>query len=166
VGRLRNNKHKNQHLQFAYNKYGEENFEFKVILYCEKFELLRYEQELINRLNPHYNICKFVKSKLGWKTPPEVIEKIRCSQIGKKRRPHTQEEKLKFSLALKGRKRPPFTEEWKNKIRIANIGKKLSEETRRKISCALVGRPVTPETRKKISDSNKHPKIKRINNVN
>lgn len=31
---LRRNKHNNKHLQYAWNKYGEENFEFIIIEYC------------------------------------------------------------------------------------------------------------------------------------
>ena len=31
VNRLRNNKHKNQHLQNAFNKYGEDNFKIVVL---------------------------------------------------------------------------------------------------------------------------------------
>lgn len=33
---LRNNIHKNQHLQNAYNKYGENNFNFYILEECDK----------------------------------------------------------------------------------------------------------------------------------
>ena len=32
LSKLRNNNHKNQHLQSGFNKYGEENFEFEVLV--------------------------------------------------------------------------------------------------------------------------------------
>lgn len=42
------NIHHNQYIQNAYNKYGKENFEFQILLYCEKKDLLFYEQIAIN----------------------------------------------------------------------------------------------------------------------
>jgi len=41
--------HKNQHLQQAWNKYGEENFEFTVLEYVKRAFLLRAEQEWIDK---------------------------------------------------------------------------------------------------------------------
>lgn len=38
---LRNNKHCNLKLQYAYNKYGKENFEYIIIQYCEKKDLIK-----------------------------------------------------------------------------------------------------------------------------
>lgn len=57
---LRTDKHPNQHLQRAFNKYGEENFKFEVILFCEEDELLYYEDFFIryfNTIQLGYNIC-------------------------------------------------------------------------------------------------------------
>jgi len=53
---LTRNLHDNKHLQYAWNKYGEKNFVFEVILFCENYEATRYEQELVNRTQPAYNI--------------------------------------------------------------------------------------------------------------
>lgn len=41
--------HKNRHLQQAWNKYGEENFEFAVLEYVDPSDLLRAEQEWIDK---------------------------------------------------------------------------------------------------------------------
>jgi group I intron endonuclease len=41
--------HRNQHLQEAWNKYGEENFEFTVVEYVKRAFLLRIEQEWIDK---------------------------------------------------------------------------------------------------------------------
>lgn len=57
---LRNNIHVNNHLQAAWNKYGEGNFIFSVILLCENYELNYYEQALIDFYRPTYNILKLV----------------------------------------------------------------------------------------------------------
>lgn len=164
LGRLRNLKHKNQHLQNAWNKYGEKAFEFIVLLICEPFELLRYEQELINKLNPEYNICKYVKSKLGWITPESVKQKIRDAQIGKKRRPHTEEEKLKISAGLLNSGRVyNMSPETKDKIKVTLTGRTLSDSHKNNISKGNTGRVVTAETRIKISESNKITKRKKSN---
>lgn len=62
VFKLRKNKHINQHLQNAWNKYTEDNFEFLVIESCIKEELLNKEQYYIDTLHPFrdngYNICE------------------------------------------------------------------------------------------------------------
>ena len=44
---LNTNHHVNTHLQRAYNKYGKENFEFKILLLCEKEDLTYYEDFFI-----------------------------------------------------------------------------------------------------------------------
>ncbi len=43
---LKNGYHKNTHLQRAYNKYGKNNFIFKVLIYCDNDELDMYENFL------------------------------------------------------------------------------------------------------------------------
>lgn len=65
--RLRNNIHHNSHLQNAWNKYGEENFEFEVIEYWEPEFLVSFEQWWINMLKPEYNIRKIARSNFGIK---------------------------------------------------------------------------------------------------
>jgi group I intron endonuclease len=52
---LRMNKSRHKLLQKAWNKYGENNFVFKVLLYCEKKDLKYYEDSLIEKINPIYN---------------------------------------------------------------------------------------------------------------
>ena len=56
---LRNNRHVNQHLQKAYNKYGLDKFVFEVLEYVEKDMLLEREQyyiDTLNVVNEGYNI--------------------------------------------------------------------------------------------------------------
>ena len=45
---LKSGTHCNNHLQNAYGKYGKEAFSFKILLYCELFELTRYEQVFVD----------------------------------------------------------------------------------------------------------------------
>lgn len=48
---LRNNKHYNTHLQNSWNRYGEDNFEFSVVEYCELDDLNDKERYWISRYN-------------------------------------------------------------------------------------------------------------------
>lgn len=69
---LKKDKHRNQHLQNAFNLYGEENFKFEILLYCEPFELTRYEQTLVDKWNPAYNLLtECVNSSKGYKWTEE-----------------------------------------------------------------------------------------------
>lgn len=75
---LRNNKHSNRYLQSAFNKYGENNFVFEIILYCESKELIYYEQSFIDKWDSKYNIWKeCVTSPLGIKRSLETIQKMK-----------------------------------------------------------------------------------------
>lgn len=48
---LSKNKHINQHLQNAYNKYGKENFIFEIIEFCNTDEQIIFEQYWLDKLN-------------------------------------------------------------------------------------------------------------------
>lgn len=54
--KLRLNKHPNQHLQNAYNKYGVSNFKYLVIDKCDNSFLAEKEGFYLRILNPMYNI--------------------------------------------------------------------------------------------------------------
>ena len=75
--RLRGNAHYNKYLQKAFNKYGENNFIFSVLLYCELFELTKYEQFFVDYFDPEFNILKnCVNSPSGTKRSEEA--KLKC----------------------------------------------------------------------------------------
>lgn len=141
---LRNNKHYNEHLQRAWNKYKEENFEFSILLECEESDLNMYEQYYIFELMTY-------DPKVGY-------NKNYGGDSGR----HTEEIKKKISKAKKGK---TLSEETRKKISEGhkgennhNYGKKLSEETRNKISKSLKGKPLSEETKRKISEANKGEK--------
>jgi group I intron endonuclease len=46
---LRRNYHDNNYLQNAYNKYGEDNFKFTVLMLCDEVELVDNENHFINK---------------------------------------------------------------------------------------------------------------------
>lgn len=84
---LKNNKHENPYLQNSWNKHGENNFLFIVILEQEKInidELLKLESNIIKKYKAldrkfGYNICEVGKSRLGTKWSEESKSK----RIGK-----------------------------------------------------------------------------------
>jgi group I intron endonuclease len=141
LNNLRKNKHSNRHLQFAWNKYGEQSFVFNVILYCSPRNLLFYEQRALDVYNTLYNLAPTAGSQLG----------VHFSDEGK----------ANISKAKKGKsitKPPPRSDEHRAAISKALKGKKLSEETRRKMSESqkmVVRTPLSEETKRKISESKK-----------
>lgn len=58
----------------AFNKYGIENFEFKVVYICEKDDCLKWEQYYINK-GTDYNCAKIAGSLLNYKHPPTAKTK-------------------------------------------------------------------------------------------
>ena len=61
---LRHNKHENAHLQSAWNKYGEEAFQWFVIEYCDNEYLTQKEQESIDLFGAEYNITRKVERNI------------------------------------------------------------------------------------------------------
>jgi hypothetical protein len=61
---LRHNKHENAHLQSAWNKYGENSFQWFVIEYCDTKCLTQKEQESIDLFGGEYNITRKVERNI------------------------------------------------------------------------------------------------------
>ena len=175
-GMLRGGRHDNQHLQRAWDKYGEDNFEFEVICSCPKDQTLEFEQKFLDVRQPKYNIANCAEAsargRIAWNKgkslPPrseETKRKISESSMG-----HivSLETRRKLSEANKGQtpwiKGGHHTEEAKQKISEAKKGqipwikgRQHTEETKRKMSEAGKGRVVSPETRRKLSEAHKNP---------
>jgi len=128
---LRLGKHNNKILQNHYNKYGESDLIFSVLLECNEEDLIKNEQYYIDLLNPYFNICSKAASRLGVAHSQETKDKIRKANLGK-----------------------TLSEEHKKKIGKAGHGRVLSSETRIKMSIAKKGRIITEEHRMKISKGN------------
>lgn len=164
---LSRNKHSNRHLQFAFNKYGKNNFVFEILLYCEESELTYYEQKYVDILCPQYNICKLcVNSRKGVKSSEETKKKISANaknqwgennnRYGKR---YTEEEKKQFSGKNSFNYGKKVTEEQKRMISEKNsgekngmYGKKHTEEARKKMSENRNKKEMSQETRRKISE--------------
>lgn len=161
---LNKNKHENSYLQYAWNKYGKDNFKFEIIEEVDLDKLIEREQYYINLYNVcdrnhGYNLAPNAGNTLGFKFSKE--SKFKMSQL-KKGKPSvrgsyvmSKETKKKIGDANKisqiGRK---HSDETKNKIskanKISHLGKTLSEETKFKMKKPHGAMSET--TKKKISD--------------
>lgn len=98
---LRGNRHINILLQNAWNKYGENAFEFIVIECCEPIKLIEREQFWLDQAkcfapDDGYNICKIAGNTLGYRHSADTINKF-------KNRVQSEETKLKLSIINKNR---------------------------------------------------------------
>ena len=142
---LGRNIHGNRYLQRAWNKYGENNFEFTIVeKVTEESFLSEIEQKYLDKMKPYsfvgYNMSHDATAPTrGTKRSEEVKKKISESKKG-----HivTEETRRKLSEALKGEKSP-------------NYGKHFvkSKETCRKISEGNKGKIITESQRKKLSEA-------------
>lgn len=87
---LRHNKHENSHLQNAWNKYGEHNFDYYILEKCEESLLLEKEQLYIDTINPEYNMNKETQR-------PPCTKESRIKQSNTRKKLYT-EGKLKPSF--------------------------------------------------------------------
>ena len=118
---IRNKTGTTDHLQNAWNKYGEGSFLFKVLEYCPVEDLGIREEYWTKKLRTDerefgYNLMKPTKDG-GFTHSPESRQKISNGLKGKKKGPFSDEHKRKLSEAKKGR--IPW-----------NKGKRQSEEHR------------------------------------
>jgi len=159
--RLEKGFHKNSHLQSAYKKYGKDAFTFTKLLYCDRKNVLLYEQTLMDSFNPEYNISPTAGNTAG--CFPSVATRKKMSKAGKGRK-FSEEHKDRISKALVGHKQTCFnySVERNQKISSALLGHGFSEKTRQKMSVAqkkphpwALGKCLSSETKQKISEAHK-----------
>ena len=81
--KMRGNKSDCKILQKAWNKYGEENFIFRILEMVEdKTKLLEREQFYLDSMKPQYNILKIAGSCLGVKRSAETCKRISNARKG------------------------------------------------------------------------------------
>lgn len=101
---LRSNTHRNPHLQKAWNKYGEEAFEFIIIQNCNSVEELNgVEDKLIKELNTIHRDFGYNIRSGGDNSPMAEETKLKISQAKKGISIHTAESKAKIVKFLTGR---------------------------------------------------------------
>ena len=168
---LNKNKHDNQHLQNAWNKYGKDTFDFCVVEYVEnnfiklketeeKYLKIIYEDKK-NWNNKYYNLSEFSgdqyqhseetkkklsESHLGIKLSDQAKQKLSILNKGYGNpfygKKHSIETKEKISKKIKGKNHPFY-------------GKSRSEETKRKLSEKNKGKKLSDEHKIKLSKINK-----------
>ena len=188
------------HIGRALRKYGLQNFDISVIDFVDfgdpvlLSELEMYYIRFYNSKSPNgYNHtdggdgivgCKWTKKRKkeqsikmsGDENPmrrPEVVEKVRLGNMGKKDSPETLERKRKAAPKTKSKEHKKrisdslmghnVSDETRKKIRVAHIGMKQSEETiakkrgvpqseeaNRKRSETMTGKPKSEEWKRKV----------------
>lgn len=133
---LKNSTHHNRYLQRAWDKYGEDCFEFEVLEYVEDvIELLEVEQYYMDSTKCYfkeygYNNSVKAGNCLGVKHTEETRKKMSESSKGMV---HTDETKRKIGEGQKNKIIKPVSEETRRKLSEAGKGKKVKEETKIKI---------------------------------
>jgi group I intron endonuclease len=143
---LKKGNHYNFHLQRAVNKYGANNFKPKILLLCEKDQLTYYEQEIVNIMNPVYNICKECVDTCKGISPSEETRK----KMSKNHADFRGENSV-----WKGRH---HTEESKEKIREKRKLYIVSDDARKKMSKSRKGRKHTEKSKLLMSENQKGEK--------
>lgn len=109
---LRHQKHRNPHLQSAWNKYGEDAFVFVVLENVAPADVLDAEEHWYQKFKRAglrlYNIREHVKSQLGFKHSARSIEQISDAN---KRRVRSLGEREKLRQARLGKKLPEAVRE-------------------------------------------------------
>jgi group I intron endonuclease len=152
---LRTNNHFNPKLQSAFNKYGEENFEFVILEKCNKDELDDKEIKYINRyntINDGYNICEGGEGSLGRTLSEETKQKIsnantgrKQDEVAKKRKSEIMKELWETAEYRKKMEQRPKPKPW-------NKGRRHTEEEKKHLSEKLKGRRITEEHKKKLHE--------------
>jgi len=130
-------KHHSPLLQRAWRKYGEEAFEFIVVVHCHRDDLIWLEQGFMDQYkscDPAYgfNINRTAGSRLGMAHRADTKAKLRAANLGKT---YSAEVKAKKSASMRGKQR--------------------SAEHCANLSKVLRGIPKSPEYRKRMSESKK-----------
>lgn len=159
---LRHNNHHSKKLQNHFNKYGESDLVFSILICCEKENILDREQFFLDSIKPWFNNSKKAGNCLGVKHSLESRHNMSKSHIGLIR---TESHRRNNSIARMGIR---LSDEHKQKLRLSTLGKKQSPETiaRRiasntgkkrseEVKQKMRGRTISEESRKKLSESRK-----------
>jgi group I intron endonuclease len=143
---LKNNRHDNDYLQNAWNKYWQQSFKFEILEYCDKEMLLEREQywmDTLKTIKPNgYNLKPNANSNLGIKFSLEARANMSAAQKGKKLSKERVEQ-MRLAAAHKvGIKRDP------------SIGVKISN--------ALKGKLFSDNHKLNLSISNKNYAARKI----
>lgn len=138
ASRLRRGQHHSWKLQRDFNVFGEQAFDVRVLLLCERKDLLMFEQRAIDKLRAvdhGYNVSEEAGAPMrGRKHSEEARAKMSASRIGNTN-----------ARGNKGVKRKPFTDEHRRNLSMAHTGYVWSAEAKKKLSASLSGRAAVPQ---------------------
>lgn len=166
--------HINRHLQYSWNKYGEDAFDFDILIVAPVCTLDDIEQAYLDDPETsHFNMArdavspmrgrrfseesraKISEAQTGRRHSEETRAKISASNKGKNHGPMSDETRAKISASNSGRTHAPLSDDVRAKISASKKGVRLSDEHRSKLSAARKGRVLTPETKAKIGAASK-----------
>ena len=139
---LRKGRHDSRHLQFAWDKYGEENFEFLSICECKKEKLNEMEQYYILCFESYlgdfgYNTSLGGQSSLmREETRIKIGNSVRGEKNGFYGKHHSEEQKAKWSEQRSGKNAPSYG---RTGEKHPFYGKHHTEEAKEKMRQALTG---------------------------
>lgn len=135
---LAQGKHKNQHLQNAYNKHGLAKFDWRIIMQCDSDAQVRAEEQyLIDCLWRVGCLFNLARSSEGGGYPGRVVSDLTRERISAARKRYLADPAVRANLSAK------------------HTGKTLSQEHRAKLSAAHAGKKLTAEHRAAMSAAQK-----------
>lgn len=135
-GELRSGKHKNEYLQRTWDKYGEGEFEFLVIEYCDESVQIAREQFHIDSKRTWDRAIGFNLSRTADK--PTMSDESRAKIAAKlKGRAVTDRQRAVASLTHKGKL---ISDDHKRRISISQTGRKHTQESIQKMKAAQKGK--------------------------
>lgn len=171
LNELRNNRHSNDYLQNAFNKYGEQSFVFEQIEECSREQLNSREEYWLSiyggcnspknyNLSPAGGCAGASKATLlklkGRKVSDETKQKMSQSRKGKKLNLSDEQRKAIGERTRNNLSGKPRTEEYKKRL-----SEKLKTKASESSSWGMTGKHHTQETKNKISKTEKLTKNKR-----
>ena len=151
---LRQCRHHSEHLQRAWNKYGEDAFHFEVLETVRKEELISVEQRYIDVMaacdaSRGFNIAPIAGNTLGVKYGPMSKDHKAKISAAHKGKVHSAEHRANSSAAQKGKTSPNkgkvATAGTRLKMSVAKKGKKLSAKHIAKLVAAHTGKKRSAE---------------------
>ena len=146
------NLHKSHNIIFqkAWDRYGEDEFDFSILLLCDRENTVMYEQVYLDCYKPEYNIAtNALCPNKGMRLSEEHKRKIGETNSKHKMSEEQKEFLRQFHVGI------PLTEEHKKKISEANKGKPRAGQFERGKPAYNKGVPMSEEQKLKLSIANK-----------